>query len=65
MGVTNYDEAFIEELTRDFEESGYDCGHIPFSSKSGSSSIPGSLTASPSCWASGCLWPSSWERLPR
>ena len=29
MGVTNYDEAFIEELSRDFEESGYDCSQIP------------------------------------
>ena len=29
MGVTNYDEAFIEELYRDFEESGYDCSQIP------------------------------------
>lgn len=29
VGETNYNEAFIEELTRDFEEGGYDCGHIP------------------------------------
>lgn len=29
MGVTDYDEAFIEELSRDFEECGYDIGHIP------------------------------------
>jgi len=29
MGVTNYDEAFIEELTRDFEESGYEGCDIP------------------------------------
>lgn len=29
MGVTDYDEAFIEELSRDWEESGYDCGHNP------------------------------------
>lgn len=29
MGVTDYDEAFIEELTRDFEEGGYYCDHNP------------------------------------
>jgi uncharacterized protein (DUF433 family) len=29
VGETNYSEAFIEELTRDFEESGYDCSQIP------------------------------------
>jgi len=29
MSVTDYDEAFIEELTRDCEESGYDCSQIP------------------------------------
>ena len=29
MGVTDYDEALIEELTRDFEESGYEGCDIP------------------------------------
>jgi uncharacterized protein (DUF433 family) len=29
MGVTNYDEAFIEELSRDCEESGYEGCDIP------------------------------------
>ena len=29
MGVTDYDEAFIRELTRDFEEGGYYCDHNP------------------------------------
>jgi uncharacterized protein (DUF433 family) len=29
VGETNYDEAFIEELTRDFEEGGYYCDHNP------------------------------------
>ncbi len=29
MGVNDYDEAFIQELTRDFEEGNYDCGHNP------------------------------------
>jgi hypothetical protein len=33
VGETNYNEAFIEELYRDFEESGYDCGHIPLQLK--------------------------------
>jgi uncharacterized protein (DUF433 family) len=29
VGETNYDEAFIEELSRDWEESGYDGCDIP------------------------------------
>ena len=29
MGVTNYSEAFIQELSRDFEEGGYYCDHAP------------------------------------
>ena len=29
VGETNYDEAFIEELHSDCEESGYDCSQIP------------------------------------
>jgi uncharacterized protein (DUF433 family) len=29
VGETNYNEAFIEELSRDCEESGYDCSQIP------------------------------------
>ena len=29
VGETNYNEAFIEELYRDCEESGYDCSQIP------------------------------------
>jgi uncharacterized protein (DUF433 family) len=29
VGETNYNEAFIEELYRDYEESGYDCSQIP------------------------------------
>ena len=31
VGETNYNEAFIEELTRDFEESGYQGCDIPLS----------------------------------
>jgi len=31
VGETNYNEAFIEELTRDFEESGYEGCDIPLS----------------------------------
>lgn len=31
MGITDYNEAFIEELTRDFEEGDYDFGYIPLS----------------------------------
>jgi hypothetical protein len=29
MGVTNYNEAFIQELSRDFEEGGYYHDHDP------------------------------------
>jgi uncharacterized protein (DUF433 family) len=29
VGESNYNEAFIEELSRDCEESGYDCSQIP------------------------------------
>lgn len=29
LGETNYSEASIEELTRDFKEGGYYCGHAP------------------------------------
>ena len=29
MGETNYSEAFIQELSRDFEESGYYHDHAP------------------------------------
>jgi hypothetical protein len=29
VGVTNYSEAFIQELSRDFEEGGYYSDHAP------------------------------------
>jgi len=31
MGETNYNEAFIQELSRDFEEGGYYHDHAPMS----------------------------------